>query len=284
MKKLTALCIATVFLISVSASQAVDFDGATPGVWTMDLDAAKVLAAEKKLPILVDFSGSDWCGWCQLMDRNIFELPEWQAYAESNLVMVLIDFPNDKNLVPEKYVARNEALQVEYGVEGFPTFVVLDDDGKTELGRLGSGEEKTPASFQKELEGLFRNRQEIQTLYAASLTPEDRVRFRALTEKLAEQKQTIENEVEIRAAAEQKIEALTETIALTEEELQEFRVSQLSAAEQKTFMDLKDQFASTRMELVDWLSTDPEATEENTENFQAMQQAMQSISLKLEAY
>ena len=284
MKKLTTLFMAIAFMASAMISQAVDLDGATPGVWTMDLDAAKVLAAEKKLPILLDFSGSDWCGWCQLMERNVFDQPAWAEYAVSNLVMVLIDFPSDESLVPEKYVARNEALQMEYGVEGFPTFVVLDDDGETELGRLGSGEDKTAASFQKELEGLFRNRAATMEKYAASLAPEDRATFKALVTKLAEQELAVVQAEEAMIAAELKIEELTETIALTEEEMQEFRVSQLPAAEQKVFTDLKDRFADTRMELISWLATDPEQTEENSEKFQTMQTELQECLLKLEAY
>ena len=119
-----------------------DVDGAVPGKWTMDLDAAKTVAAEKQLPILLDFSGSDWCGWCKLMESNVFALPEWSAWATNNLMMVLLDFPQDKSLVPEKYVERNNALNAQYGVEGFPTFVLLDSDGQTEIGRLGAGSGK----------------------------------------------------------------------------------------------------------------------------------------------
>ena len=82
------------------AEGAVATSGAELGKWTMDFDAAKTLAAEKEVPILINFTGSDWCGWCKLMDREVFSKAEWQQYAAESLVLVWIDFPRDKALVP----------------------------------------------------------------------------------------------------------------------------------------------------------------------------------------
>ncbi len=132
--------------------------GAVPGEWTMDFDAAKKVAAEKKIPLFLNFTGSDWCGWCKLMDRNVFGKPEWQAYAKENLMLVWIDFPSDKTLVPEQFVARNQALQREYGVRGYPTYIILESDGTTKLGQLGASQEATPESFILEVRKLELNR------------------------------------------------------------------------------------------------------------------------------
>lgn len=128
-----------------------DIDGAKVGRWTMDLAAAKSLAAEKQLPILINFTGSDWCYWCKLMEKNVFTKPEWNAYATHHIVMVLIDFPRDKTAVPEKYKERNNTLKGQYEISGYPTFVLLKPDGKIELGRLKAGRNKTPASFIEEI-------------------------------------------------------------------------------------------------------------------------------------
>ncbi len=288
MNQATTLFIVGALLATTAIGQAeqveAKIDGAGIGTWTMDLDAAKKLAAEKELPILLDFSGSDWCGWCKVMEENVFTQPEWAAYATNNLIMVLIDFPTDKSLVPEKYVARNHALQTEYGVQGFPTFVVLDNDGETELGRLTAGREKTPASFQGELDMLFRNRPASTAKYAESLSPEARAEFDALNEKLAEQtvaSKTAHAEIE---AATQRAKELAESVEKLETELQEFRVSQLGETQQKEYNTLKAAFESKEQELSAWLATQPERSEENIAKFEALQGDLQTLAIQLETY
>jgi len=128
--------------------------GATPGEWTQAYQAAKAIAAEKGLPILLNFSGSDWCYWCKLMDKQVFSKQEWKDWAKDNLVMVLIDFPRDKSLVPAEYVARNEGLLKKYSVAGFPTFILLSSDAQAVLGQLGNSRNATPKSFIAEIEAL----------------------------------------------------------------------------------------------------------------------------------
>ena len=141
---------------AVPAADKVQLDGAKVGNWTMDFDAATKLAKEKGLPMMLNFTGSDWCGWCKLMDKEVFGKAEWQEYAAKNAVLVTLDFPKDKTIVPKKYVSRNKDLQKQFGVGGYPTYVVLDSDGKTKLGQLGAGQGKTPKSFIKEFEDLTR--------------------------------------------------------------------------------------------------------------------------------
>ena len=87
---------------SAHASDSVQTEGAKVGHWTMDFDAAKKMAAEKNLPLMLNFTGSDWCGWCKLMDKNVFAEKEWQDYAGENALLVTLDFPKDKSIVPEK--------------------------------------------------------------------------------------------------------------------------------------------------------------------------------------
>ncbi|MBN2429913.1 MAG: thioredoxin family protein [Acidobacteria bacterium] len=131
-------------------------EGAKPGHWTQDYDAAIKLAQEKNLPIMVMYTGSDWCGWCKLMDKQVFSKPEFYQFAEKNIILVSLDYPRDKSLVPEKYQERNQRLLRERNIMGLPTYVILQADGRTELGRLGAGRDKTVESFVQEVKNLIQ--------------------------------------------------------------------------------------------------------------------------------
>lgn len=143
------------FSLSAHAVE-VALEGAETGKWTMDFAAAKKLAAEKELPLLLNFTGSDWCFWCKLMDENVFAKDDWKEFAAENVVLVTLDFPKDKSIVPEKYVERNEELKSKFGVRGYPTYVILDSDAETKIGQLGAGREKTPSMFIEEFKNVVR--------------------------------------------------------------------------------------------------------------------------------
>jgi thioredoxin-related protein len=122
-------------------------EGAKVGEWTMDFEAAKALAKAKNLPLLMNFTGSDWCGWCKLMDKNVFTTEAWKIFATQNMVTVFIDFPKDKSLVPAKLVPSNKALSEKFEVGGYPTYILLAPDGEKQLGKLSASRDATPASF-----------------------------------------------------------------------------------------------------------------------------------------
>lgn len=103
--------------------------------WLTDFSAARREAAEKQRPILIDFSGSDWCGWCIKLENEVFSQPAFVNYATNNLVLFLADFPRSKPQ-PDELVAQNRQLSEAYGVEGFPTVLLVDEKGK-ELARTG---------------------------------------------------------------------------------------------------------------------------------------------------
>ena len=124
---LTAGCLLT---IAAHASDEVALEGAKPGQWTMDYEAAVKLAAEKELPMMLNFTGSDWCGWCKLMDKEVFAKEEWKKFAAENVILVTVDFPKDKSIVPEKFVARNNELKKQFGIRGYPTIWFIDSDGE----------------------------------------------------------------------------------------------------------------------------------------------------------
>lgn len=96
--------------------------------WETDFAKASAAAKQADKYMLLDFSGSDWCGWCIKLDKEVFSKPEFKAYAEKNLVCVLVDFPRRKTQSAE-LKKQNESLSRKYGIEGFPTIVLLAPDG-----------------------------------------------------------------------------------------------------------------------------------------------------------
>ncbi len=155
-RQLAILALATALILAIAAPgwAAEMTKGAEVGVWTQDIDAATLLAKEKKLPVLVDFTGSDWCGWCKLMQGKVFTTEAFRNYAKTALVLVKIDFPRDKSKVPAEYHARNQKLQQQYGVKGYPTYVILSSEGKA-IGRMSADRDATPEKFIGQLKDIL---------------------------------------------------------------------------------------------------------------------------------
>lgn len=97
--------------------------------WLTDMDAAMKLSAETGKPILVDFSGSDWCGWCIKFEKEVLSQKIFKDFAKENLILVSIDFPRRKKQSTEEK-KKNQALYDQYKIEGFPTLLLLDRTGK----------------------------------------------------------------------------------------------------------------------------------------------------------
>jgi protein disulfide-isomerase len=104
--------------------------------WTTSVPEAKAKAAKENKLVLLDFTGSDWCGWCKKLDAETFSQPEFGSYAKKNLVLVEVDFPHDKEQ-SDALKAANKALAQKYDVSGFPTLVVLKPDGKVVWKQVG---------------------------------------------------------------------------------------------------------------------------------------------------
>jgi len=99
-------------------------------LWVTDYKAAMEKAAAEKKDMLIDFSGSDWCGWCIKLDDEVFSQKEFIEKASKDFVFVMLDFPKDQKLTTPELKAQNEKLQVKYGPEGFPTVYLTDAKGK----------------------------------------------------------------------------------------------------------------------------------------------------------
>jgi thioredoxin-related protein len=117
--------------------------------WLTDLDEAKKVAAKEKKDILVDFTGSDWCGWCIKLKKEVFDLPAFEA-ATKKFVLVELDFPNKKPQSDE-LKAKNRAAQQKYGITGFPTILLMDAQGEVyaRTGYQAGGAEKYVAHLQE---------------------------------------------------------------------------------------------------------------------------------------
>jgi protein disulfide-isomerase len=122
--------------------------------WVENFDTAKKMSASAKKLILIDFTGSDWCGWCIKLDKEVFAKPEFKKYAADNFILVKIDFPRKKKLSSEQQ-QNNRSLAEKYNVEGFPTVLLLDSSGK-ELARTGYFQ-GTAADYVEHLKDLQKN-------------------------------------------------------------------------------------------------------------------------------
>ena len=103
--------------------------------WIADMDAAKKQAAEQKKDLMIEFTGSDWCGFCIKMEQNAFGVPSFGDFLNKNFVLFKADFPSRKQ-IPEDIRKQNSQLSKKYAIPGYPTVVIISPDGK-ELTRTG---------------------------------------------------------------------------------------------------------------------------------------------------
>jgi protein disulfide-isomerase len=103
--------------------------------WFTDAQAAQEKAGRENKFVLLDFTGSDWCGWCMKLRSEVFDQAQFASYAQEHLVMVEVDFPRHKPLDADQREA-NRRLAQKYHITGYPTIIVLIQDGQ-QVGRTG---------------------------------------------------------------------------------------------------------------------------------------------------
>jgi protein disulfide-isomerase len=96
--------------------------------WNDNLESSVKIAKSENKYVLVNFTGSDWCVWCKKLNAEVFTQKEFAKYANEKLVLVKIDFPRsiEQSEATKKY---NQDLAFKYGIQGFPTIVLLDKNG-----------------------------------------------------------------------------------------------------------------------------------------------------------
>ncbi len=120
--------------------------------WLTDLSKAQAQAKRENKLVLMDFNGSDWCPPCKALRKNILSSREFLDYAKKNLVLVDVDFPRH-TAQPAELKKANQALSEKFGIDGFPTIVVLNGEGK-ELKKSSGYGGQTTKDFISELEKL----------------------------------------------------------------------------------------------------------------------------------
>jgi len=121
--------------VKTAASPVPTLKSSEKAKWLTSFSEAKTQASKRKVPILADFSGSDWCGWCIKLDKEVFSKSAFTDYASKNLVLLMVDFPRKKHQ-DAALKQQNEKLSTQFGIEGFPTVLLLDSDGNV-LARTG---------------------------------------------------------------------------------------------------------------------------------------------------
>jgi protein disulfide-isomerase len=97
--------------------------------WLHDWNKAQEEAKANHKLLFLNFTGSDWCGWCIKFDKDVLSQPQFKNFAHENLVLVELDFPRRKSQ-PTEEKKQNVQLAQQYEVLGFPTIVVLNSSGQ----------------------------------------------------------------------------------------------------------------------------------------------------------
>ncbi len=133
--------------------------------WMTDFETAKEKAVAENKPLLVDFTGSDWCYFCKVLSEKVLSKPEFAAYAENKFIPVELDFPSSKSIDP-KQLERNKAVSKRYGIQGFPTVLVLSPQGDILGGFVGGAD--SLARVQPALDGALENLKLLEAAKAAT--------------------------------------------------------------------------------------------------------------------
>ncbi|MFD0892533.1 thioredoxin family protein [Luteolibacter ambystomatis] len=137
--------------------------------WVTDFEAAKKQAAAEKKDLLIDFTGSDWCGWCIKLDEEVFSKDPFKEGVKDKFVLVSLDFPQkpeNKAKLGEAAQAQNKELQKKYSVSGFPTIMLCDSEGKP-FGQTGY-QQGGPEKYVTHLDELRAGKKTRDDAFAAA--------------------------------------------------------------------------------------------------------------------
>jgi len=128
--------------------------------WLVDINKAYEISKKTGKPILANFTGSDWCGWCKKLKYEVFDKPAFKAWAEKTVVLVELDFPRSFQ-IPQKYKEQNASLQQAFKVGGYPTIWVFnldkDDNGQYSINALGkTGFVKDVSTFTGDVNNMIK--------------------------------------------------------------------------------------------------------------------------------
>ncbi len=122
--------------------------------WLLDIKEAEAKATKESKPLIIFFTGSDWCGWCMKLVAESLSKSELIDYANKNYVMLLCDFPRDG--ADNAQIAKNSELAKAFNIKGFPTLVLLDMKNKKAF-QFGYSECNTPKKFIKYVDDVLKS-------------------------------------------------------------------------------------------------------------------------------
>jgi thioredoxin-related protein len=145
--KSSLLSVAFVLAFAISSRAA-----APPG-WTNDYPKAVETAKTENKNLLLDFTGSDWCGYCKLLDKEVFSTPQFKDWAK-NFVLVQVDFPRAP--LSPRLKTQNADLKAKYPFNGYPTIVIMDASGNVLARKVGYSPGSGPAAYISELDAALK--------------------------------------------------------------------------------------------------------------------------------
>ncbi len=122
-----------VFFFGLNATQAQELK------WYTDVKEAAAVGKKQKKPLMLFFTGSDWCGWCIRLQKEVLLTPEFKKWAKEKVVLVELDYPR-KNTQSDKIKQQNTELQNAFGIQGYPTVHfanATNKDGKVDFQSIG---------------------------------------------------------------------------------------------------------------------------------------------------
>jgi protein disulfide-isomerase len=132
MKKMFLILLIAFSSISLQAQEA---------EWHTDLNKAMAISTKTKKPLFLFFTGSDWCGWCIKLQKEVFKTPEFTKWAKDNVVLLELDFPK-RTPQSDEIKQQNAQLNAFFKVRGYPTVWITDitrtKDGKIQFAPRGS--------------------------------------------------------------------------------------------------------------------------------------------------
>ncbi|MEE8141893.1 MAG: thioredoxin family protein [Planctomycetota bacterium] len=138
--------------------------------WLVDVKQAKAQAAKESKDLFINFTGSDWCGWCKRLDAEVFDHQDFIEKASKKFVFLFLDFPMSAELKRKVVDAKlNDQLMQSYGVRGFPTIILADADG---IPYASTGYRKGgPEAYLKHVEKLYAQGAQVKSLLTAKAEP-----------------------------------------------------------------------------------------------------------------
>ena len=152
--------------------------------WINDFEKAKEIAAKEKKDILIDFTGSDWCGWCIKLKDEVFSKEHFKKEAPKKFVLLEIDFPRDKSKMSEETIKQNDEMAKQFEIKGYPTIMLTNAKGQP-YGQTGY-RDGGPEKYIEHLNEYYSHNQSFQKLIdKAEATKDDAEKAKILDEAIS---------------------------------------------------------------------------------------------------